>query len=693
MDKSRRLSPTGGGKEKTASDSGNLQISVIVCTYSNALLLRHTLDSLVKQTLPPQEYEIVVVDNNSTDNTREVVREFEERASHQIHYVLETTQGLSAARNTGIKQSGGPIISFIDDDAEADPGWLAAVVEAFNQHPDAWGVGGNTFAIWDAERPAWLKDDFLPDLSIQNRGAEKLKLPMQQHLLGTNSSFRREVFAKIGYFPTDLGRVGKRLLAGEEAELCRRIHLQGKSMYHIPKVVVYHHVTPERMTRSYLRKRSYLSGLSRSFYVSRTYGINSARTESRERWLILAAKFLSDAIKCLTFKRPKHTLFRYWTWFLLELGYTRGLRQVRQTFVGIGCIPLLVIIGLYIAGAFIEPARWYLVGVASALLLLGAGLLVLLYARFILLRFISKQRNQVSDINKQVSDINKQVSVVNSALNKEISDSKDTLAKMNIGNFIFFQIFNRQLTNKDLKRFVEEWTPKLGLKVDTRTLAYFAHRICLAEDTCIGRLAGHIETMLLRVLVARSLRHEPNLEVLEIGTLFGIGVAMIHETCRGLFNNIHLTVIDPFTGHIGRHDKTSLDPLTKAPATREIFVHNMQRMSIPKSDYTIIEKLSTEDMAIEQASKRRYNLLIIDGDHSEFGVKHDFYNYRHLVKRGGYIIFDDYGNPNWPGLTHFVDKDVAVMPELEFVGTDVNSAVFRVITPQNLTRRGRKQHK
>jgi glycosyltransferase involved in cell wall biosynthesis len=682
VDKPRKLSSTGGGKEKMASDSGNLQISAIVCTYSNAALLRRTLDTLINQTLPPQEYEIVVVDNNSTDNTREVVREFEERASHQIHYMLETTQGLSAARNTGIQHSSGPIISFIDDDAEADPNWLSAVVEAFRQHPNAWGVGGNTFAIWDAERPAWLTDDFLPDLSIQDRGTENLKLPMQQHLLGTNSSFRREVFVKIGYFPTDLGRVGKSLLAGEEAELCRRIHLQGKSMYHIPEVVVYHHVTPERMNRSYLRKRCYLSGLSRAFYVSRTYGIDSARNELRGRWLMLAAKFFSDAIKCLTLKRPKHTLFRYWTWFLLELGYTRGLRQGLQTFSGMGGILFLAIIGLYIAGALVEPLRWYLIGTASGLLLLCGGVLVLLYARFILIRFIREQRKQVSDINKQIS-----------ALNKEISDSKGTLAKMNVGNFAFFQLFNRQLTNKDLKHFVEEWTPKLGLKVDGRTLAYFAHRICLAEDICIGRLAGHIETMLLRVLVARSLRHEPNLEVLEIGTLFGIGVAMIHENCRGLFNNIHLTVIDPFTGHIGRHDKTSLDPLTKAPATREIFVHNMQRMNIPKSDYTIIEKLSTEDEAIEQASKRRYNLLIIDGDHSEFGVKHDFYNYRHLMKRGGYIIFDDYGNPNWPGLTHFVDKDVAMMPELEFVGTDVHIAVFRVITPQNLTRRGRKQHK
>ena len=406
-----------------ASDSENLQISAIVCTYSNASLLRRTLDSLIKQTLPPQEYEIIVVDNNSTDNTREVVRDFEELASHQIKYVLETTQGLSAARNTGIQQSSGPIISFIDDDAEAAPQWLAAVVEAFNQHPDAWGVGGNTFAIWDAKRPAWLTDDFLSDLSMQDRGPDKLKLTSVQIMAGTNCSFRREVFAEIGDFPTDLGRVGKSLLAGEEAELCLRIHLQGKSIYHIPDAVVFHHVTPERMTRSYFRRRCYLSGLSRSFYVSRTNGISFASDELRGRWSILAVRFFSDIIRCLTLKRPQHTLFRYWTWFLHNLGYTRGLRQIRRTFFGTGGIFFLAIIGLYIAGILVEPLRWYLIGTASGLLLLCGGLLALSYARFILNRIISDKRKQVSDIKKAMRESE-------SDLKKEISVTNDTLANM-----------------------------------------------------------------------------------------------------------------------------------------------------------------------------------------------------------------------------------------------------------------------
>jgi len=395
-------------------------------------------------------------------------------------------------------------------------------------------------------------------------------------------------------------------------------------------------------------------------------------------------------------RRPVNYLRRHYPTIIAVGRFVKwSLTTVKNTFPGIGGVFLFVVAGLYVAGALIEPLRWYLVGVATALLLLGGGLLTLSYARLWLNRFASDQRQTVKAVRDRTGQLQAALDGLKKALRaseatlaelrKETSHSRDTLAKMNVGNFPLFQQFNRRLTTEDLKRFAGEWAPKLGLSLDSRALAYIAHRICLAEDTCIGRLAGNIDTMLLRVLVARSLT-ELNLEVLEIGTLFGVGVTMIHENCRGLFHSQHFTVIDPLIGHMGRHDRTPLDPLTKAPATREIFIHNMQRMNIPEADYTIIERLSTEEEAIEQASKKRYNLLIIDGDHSDFGVKHDFLNYRHLVKRGGYIIFDDYGNPRWPGLTDFVDKEVVGIPGLEFVGKDVFTAVFRVISTQDSIR-------
>jgi cephalosporin hydroxylase len=107
----------------------------------------------------------------------------------------------------------------------------------------------------------------------------------------------------------------------------------------------------------------------------------------------------------------------------------------------------------------------------------------------------------------------------------------------------------------------------------------------------------------------------------------------------------------------------------------------MHRMNIPGDQYTIINKFSTQDEALMEAAKKQYNLLIIDGDHSYSGVKYDFFNYRGMVKRGGYIIFDDYNTSDWPEIKVFVDQEVIDLPELQFIGADWRTAVFRVITP------------
>jgi len=558
-----------------------------------------------------------------------------------------------------------------------------------------------------------------------------------EHHVGCNVAYSREVLQKCGGFNVNLGRKGRNLLSNDEKLIRQYMDSHRLGIYYDPEILVEHVIPKERLTRRFMLRRHFWQGASD---VVLWYEVSPSTP--RRLWSFMSGLeglawvvlYLIGFLLWSFLRRPvavardlskietaRNYFFRSFDGFCSSLGqayaYLRigmgrlaeGTRNevapeqrvsnfsdpppkkwnrmawwsypyvmLKKNFFGIGGIFLLAIIGLYIAGALVEPLRWYLIGTASALLLLGGGVLVLSYIRFTINRLARDLKKQVSDVREQVSDTRR-------ALGK----TEAKLAKMNVGNFPLFQTFNRQMTDEDLKRFAEEWVPKLRLSLDSRALAYIAHRICLAEDTCTGRLAGNIETMLLRVLVARNVK-EPNLEVLEIGTLFGVGVAMIHENCRGFFNDVHITVIDPLSGYYGGDN---LDTMTKIPVTREIFVHNMQRMNIPESDYTIIEKLSTEDDAIEQASKRCYNILIIDGDHSYSGVKHDFYNYRHLVKRGGYIIFDDYNNPSWPDIKDFVDKEVVGMPELEFVGTYARTAVFRVIAPQDLIKQGQKQHK
>ncbi|HMM38690.1 MAG TPA: class I SAM-dependent methyltransferase [Desulfovibrio sp.] len=246
----------------------------------------------------------------------------------------------------------------------------------------------------------------------------------------------------------------------------------------------------------------------------------------------------------------------------------------------------------------------------------------------------------------------------------------------NASNSQKYQLFQRQLTDDAAAGIQARWLPNLGLPWDIYSLAYRAHRICLVEDRCLGRLATRIEAALLRALVAESLGHRfSELRILEIGTLFGISVAAIHECCFGTFERIRVTVIDPLNGY---YDQPQRDELTKAVVSRRVFEENMRRNGIPQRDVRVIQKLSFDDEAEALAAEERYNLLIIDGDHSRAGVENDWRRFGPLLEPGGCVIFDDYGAKDWPDVQQYVDAQVMNRPDLELVGAEWRTAAFRV---------------
>ena len=248
--------------------------------------------------------------------------------------------------------------------------------------------------------------------------------------------------------------------------------------------------------------------------------------------------------------------------------------------------------------------------------------------------------------------------------------------------FSDYQTFNRRLAKTHVETLQQEWLRKLGLKVTPQSLAYLAHRICTLESASKGRLATTVEDAVLRVLVASAVKSK-NLRILEIGTLFGIGLAMIHDHANSRFNSVHLTAIDPLDGYYG-HD--SRDIVTSETIDERTFRLNLAMAGVPEQDYTLIKSMSTEDAAIESAMKPLHDVLIIDGDHSYAGVQADFVGYLPAVKRGGYIIFDDYDAPDWPDVKEFVDATVRSHPDLALVGTSWRTAVFRVIRKPRATK-------
>lgn len=223
-----------------------------------------TLVSVAAQSLAPEAWECVVVDNNSTDATRERVAAF--GACHpelHIRYIFEREQGLSAARNAGIAASQGDIIAFVDDDERIIPDFLGAYVDLFDSHPEAMAAGGCIIAEYPTGRPRWMsRFTEQPIANPMNYGAAVRVFPKGKIPGGGNMAFKREALVRVGIFDTSLGRTGKSLIGGEESDLFERMAAVGIRPYYVPRAVMYHIIPAEKLTREYFMRLCYNTGVS-----------------------------------------------------------------------------------------------------------------------------------------------------------------------------------------------------------------------------------------------------------------------------------------------------------------------------------------------------------------------------------------------------------------------------------------------
>jgi len=237
-------------------------ISVIICTYNRWKSLRNTLQSLCEQAVFNKfSYEIIVVDNNSNDKTREVVNDFKNKMGEKLKYIFEKKQGKAYALNTGVRKAKGKIIAFTDDDVIVDKYWLNNMYEAYLKYqPD--GVGGKVLPLFTCNPPNWLPDNMEIPLTVIDHG-EKVKVLDKPTCPGCNISFLAEICREIGQFRTDLGPQGSSPLRRYvDIEFLRRVIKAGKKVIYHPRVVVYHLVPKERLTKRFFRKSAYWRGRS-----------------------------------------------------------------------------------------------------------------------------------------------------------------------------------------------------------------------------------------------------------------------------------------------------------------------------------------------------------------------------------------------------------------------------------------------
>ena len=230
-----------------------LNLSIILPTYNRAGSLKRAIAALLRQTADPASYEIVVVDNNSSDGTREVVASCDDP---RVRLVCEPRQGLSYARNAGIAAARGPILAFTDDDVEAAPDWVETLVAMLARHADADGIGGRVLPAWERDRPRWLTREHWGPLALQDHGDTTRVFDRQTPtgLVGANVAFRREVFERIGQFSTEVQRVKDGIGSTEDHELLARLYLAGGRMLYHPKMLVMARVQPDRCNRRYHRR-------------------------------------------------------------------------------------------------------------------------------------------------------------------------------------------------------------------------------------------------------------------------------------------------------------------------------------------------------------------------------------------------------------------------------------------------------
>ncbi|MEA5617097.1 glycosyltransferase [Cronbergia sp. UHCC 0137] len=242
-----------------------IQISAIICTYNREAYLGAAIDSLLAQNFPAN-FEVLVVDNGSSDRTREVV---EQRAANpRLRYIFEPTVGLSVARNTGAREAKADILAYLDDDAVASPHWLEVLYTTYQDNAKIAIAGGKVTLIWppNTQQPKWLSPGLAGNLGAYDLG-ENLVYIQNPGLTprGLNYSIRRSFLAEIGGFDTHLGRVGKNLLSNEELQMTEFALAQGWQVAYIPAAIVAHNVTPERMKPSWFLKRGWWQGISECY--------------------------------------------------------------------------------------------------------------------------------------------------------------------------------------------------------------------------------------------------------------------------------------------------------------------------------------------------------------------------------------------------------------------------------------------
>ena len=296
-------------------------LTAIICTYNREKYIKPLLESIAANDLPKSEYEILLVDNNCTDNTRAVCEAFvEAHKDVQFRYVVEPEQGLSAARNKGIKEAKGDIIVYVDDDALVDAWYLRTITEYMAAHPEIDAVGGAIIPLYETSEPQWMTRYTKELLCGYLYFGDTIRtFPGDRYPGGGNAAYRAKVFEQVGLFNTALGRKGNGLMGSEEKGIFDKMKAQGMRFMYLPKMILHHIIPQKKLERDYFDRLTLQIGQSerqRTLAISRSKYFNRLFKEAI-KW---AGTLVLLALYTISFHPMKG-----WKLVLFRRNVTKGL--------------------------------------------------------------------------------------------------------------------------------------------------------------------------------------------------------------------------------------------------------------------------------------------------------------------------------------------------------------------------------
>ena len=285
----------------------DVKVAVVIPTFNRVDFLMKALDSLAEQTFPSDQFEVIVVDNASTDATHERVMDFADRHPN-VKYVFEGTPGLNVARNAGWRASHALYIAFLDDDAIPVPEWVERIVLAFEQpEPRPACVGGRIEPMFEVPAPKWITGLLLDYLTVINHSDRPFFLTdiiHRQKLAGANMAATREGLERVGGFLPGLDRVGSNLLSGGDVLLQLQFETLGLPVYYDPAIAVKHAVPAGRLTQSWLERRAYWGGVSDALLAFENGDASPMRAFRTAFWGLRAAMKAPLVIGTLALRAP-----------------------------------------------------------------------------------------------------------------------------------------------------------------------------------------------------------------------------------------------------------------------------------------------------------------------------------------------------------------------------------------------------